>query len=147
MRIDLHCHTEASFDCVTPLPKVLARCQAKGVRVQAVTDHNEVWGAQKLKALAEAQGWDETEGVTVIVGEEVSTAEGEIIGLFLEERIPPKMSPEETVARIKEQGGLVLVPHGFDPLKRMRLTPAALSRVAAEVYIVEIFNARISNPR
>lgn len=145
MRIDLHCHTEASSDCKTPVSEMLARAWAKGIAVQAVTDHNEVWGAQKLQALAEAQ--DGREVPTVIVGEEVSTREGEIIGLFLGECIPRGLSPEETVERIKAQGGLVLIPHGFDPLKRHRLKPEALARIAGDVDIVETFNARISRPR
>lgn len=145
MRIDLHCHTEASSDCKTPLSRVLARARAKGIGVQAVTDHNEIWGAQKLQTFAGAQ--DGLEVPTIIVGEEVSTCEGEIIGLFLSECIPAGLSPEETVGRIKAQGGLVLLPHGFDPLKRHRLKPEALARVADDVDIVETFNARISRPR
>jgi predicted metal-dependent phosphoesterase TrpH len=85
--------------------------------------------------------------LTIIVGEEVSTTHGEIIGLFLREKIPAGMSPGETVAAIKEQGGLVVLPHGFDPLKRWRLQPTALETVADQIDVVETFNARISNLR
>lgn len=141
MRIDLHCHSEASADCVTPLSSFPARCRARGIRVQAITDHNEVWGAQKLEEMVAKSGADD---LTIIVGEEVSTREGEIVGLFLSEKIPAGLSPEETVAAIKSQGGLVLLPHGFDPLKRHRLKPEALERIADSVDIVEVFNARIS---
>lgn len=83
----------------------------------------------------------------IIVGEEVTTREGEIIGLFLEEKIPTGLSPEEVVSRIREQGGLVLLPHGFDPLKAHRLSPAARERIADDIDIVEVFNARVSHPR
>ena len=141
MRLDLHCHSEASADCVTPLASFPARCRARGIRVQAITDHNEVWGAQKLKEMVQNSGADD---LTIIVGEEVSTREGEIVGLFLNEKIPAGLSPEETVAAIKNQGGLVLLPHGFDPLKRHRLKPEALERVQNDIDIVEVFNARIS---
>jgi predicted metal-dependent phosphoesterase TrpH len=147
VKIDLHCHTEASFDCVTPLPKILARAQARGITVQAVTDHNEIRGAQQLQALADAQRQDDPDTPHIIVGEEVSTREGEIIGLFLSERIPRDLRPEETVARIKAQGGLVLLPHGFDPLKKHRLKPEAVARVAESIDIVETFNARVSRRR
>lgn len=147
MKIDLHCHSEASFDCVVPCAELLERSRARGLGVQALTDHNEIWGAQKLQDLADAAR--ETDPLTpqIIVGEEVSTLEGEIIGLFLSEVVPRNLSPEETVARIKGQGGLVLLPHGFDPLKKKRLKPEALARIAADIDIVETFNARISRPR
>jgi predicted metal-dependent phosphoesterase TrpH len=147
MKIDLHAHSEASADCSTPLAAILERCRARGVRVQAITDHNEIWGAQKLKELAAQAGNGENPELTVIVGEEVSTTEGEIIGLFLSEAIPAGLTPEETVARIKAQDGLVVIPHGFDPLKRWRLQPVALERIAGQVDVVETFNARVSRPR
>lgn len=142
MKIDLHCHSEASADCTTPLEKFPQRCLERGIAVQAITDHNEIWGAQELKALVEENGHP----LRVIVGEEVSTAEGEIIGLFLKEKIEAGLTPEETVARIREQGGLVLLPHGFDPLKRFRLKDEARTRIRDKIHIVETFNARISRP-
>ena len=141
MRIDLHCHTEASHDCRTPLLEVADRCLERQLDVLAVTDHNEIWGALELGRIAAARG-----GLTVIVGEEISTREGEIIGLFLNQKIPAGMTPEQTVSAIRDQGGLVLLPHGFDPLKAHRLRPAALERIASEIDIVETFNARISKP-
>lgn len=145
MRLDLHCHSEASHDCTTPITTFPDRCLARGITVQAITDHDQVWGAQKLRdfvAQSEYAG-----RLTVIVGEEVSTREGEIVGLFLHERIPPGLTPEETVREIRAQGGLVLLPHGLDPLKRHRLRPEARERIAHEIDIVESFNARISRPR
>lgn len=146
-KIDLHLHTEASFDCVVPPPALLERLSATGVTVQAVTDHNEIWAAQKLQALADARRPTHPRTPQIIVGEEVSTLEGELIGLYLTELVPRDLSPEETVKRIKNQGGLVLLPHGFDPLKKKRLKPEALARIAPHVDIVETFNARISRPR
>lgn len=142
MRIDLHCHTEASHDCSSPLDAVLTRCRQQSIAVQAVTDHNEIRGAVELKRMATAPG-----DPLIIVGEEVTSREGEIIGLFLEEKIPTGLSPEEVVERIRAQEGLVLLPHGFDPLKAHRLAPAARERIADEIDIVEVFNARVSHPR
>jgi predicted metal-dependent phosphoesterase TrpH len=142
MRMDLHCHSEASMDCRTPLSEFPARCLARGIRVQAITDHNQIWGAQRLQELCA-----DNPNLTVIVGEEISTRDGEIIGLFLREVVPAGMSAEETVERIKAQGGLVLLPHGFDPLKRFHLKLDALQRVAADIDIVETFNSHISRPR
>ena len=148
MKIDLHCHSEASADCSTPLVLFPTRCRERGVWVQAITDHNEIWGAQKLQEVVEEEKIKRTGfPLTIIVGEEVSTTQGEIIGLYLREKIPAGMSPNETVAAIKEQGGLALLPHGFDPLKRWRLQPIALETVAGAIDIVETFNARISHLR
>jgi hypothetical protein len=146
MKIDLHCHSEASWDCITPLSKIADRCRNLNINVQAITDHNEIWGALQLKELIESQSKGESNRLTIIVGEEITTTEGEIIGLFLKEKIKAHLSPEETVEQIKAQGGLVLLPHGFDPLKRGRLKPEARARIASEIDIVETFNARVSLP-
>jgi predicted metal-dependent phosphoesterase TrpH len=143
MRVDLHCHTETSWDCSTPISLFPDRCRERKIAVQAITDHDEIWGAQRLKALVEEQN----DPLTIIIGEEITTREGEIIGLFLKEKIEPGLSPEEAVAQIKGQGGLVLLPHGFDRLKRGRLATAAIGRIAAAIDIVETFNTRISHPR
>ncbi len=142
MRMDLHCHSEASMDCRTPLTEFPARCLARGIRVQAITDHNQIWGAQRLQEMCA-----DNPDLTVIVGEEISSRDGEIIGLFLREVVPAGLSAEETVERIKAQGGLVLLPHGFDPLKRFHLKLNALERVAESIDIVETFNSHISRPR
>jgi predicted metal-dependent phosphoesterase TrpH len=144
LRIDLHCHSEASHDCVTPLKQIPGQLIARGINVQAITDHDQIWGAQKLQQMV-AENPDWSSKLTIIVGEEISTAEGEIIGLFLTQRIPPGLSPEETIKAIMEQGGLVDLPHGFDPLKRHRLRPTARERIADDIDIIEVFNARISN--
>lgn len=143
MCIDLHCHSEASWDCITPLALIPKRCRERGIVVQAITDHDEIWGAQQLKAMVEEQQLP----LTVIVGEEITTCEGEIIGLFLKERIERGLTPEETVAQIKAQGGLVLLPHGFDRLKRGRLLSGAIERIAQDIDIVETFNTRVSHPK
>lgn len=144
MKVDLHCHTEVSWDCSTALEDIPAQCRKHGIRVQAITDHNEIKGAQMLKRMVEE---DPETDLTIIVGEEIMTSEGEIIGLFLNQRIEPGLSPEETVRQIHEVDGLALLPHGFDPYKRFRLTPDARARVEKELDIVETFNARVSRPR
>ena len=140
MKIDLHCHSEASWDCLTPLEAFPRRCAEQGIQVQAMTDHDQIWGAKKLQEMA--QGTE----LTVIVGEEITSRDGEIIGLYLTDLVPAGMSAEDTISAIREQGGLVLLPHGFDPLKRKRLKPSALERVAEDIDIVEVLNTRVSKP-
>ena len=144
MKIDLHCHTEASADCLTPLELIPTRCLQQEIRIQAITDHDEVRGAQQIRQMVHD---DPALELVIIVGEEIMTTQGEIIGLYLQEPIQPGLSPLETVDQIHEQGGLALLPHGFDPLKRFRLKPAAREEIADHIDIVETYNARISRLR
>ena len=136
--VDLHMHTDHSYDCATPVEVLLAAAKERGLGAVAVTEHNEISGA--LEAAAKA------EGIKVIVGEEVKTAgEGEVIGLFLSEKIERGMSMAETVAEIKRQGGLVYMPHPFD---RMHSVPdyKYLLPVLDSVDLIEVFNPRIAIP-
>ena len=101
-RVDLHLHTEFSPDSRNRLTDVVAQARHAGLSHLAVTDHNMVEGALRLKELSD---------LPVIVGEEIMTAQGELIGLFLREPVPAGMSAVETVEAIRGQGGLVHVPH------------------------------------
>jgi predicted metal-dependent phosphoesterase TrpH len=144
MRIDLHCHSEASPDSSSPFEEIPDRCVEKRITVQAITDHNCIWGAQKLQQTVHAR---KDIPLRIIVGEEISTTDGELIGLFLKEKIDAGLTPEATVAEIKKQGGLVLLPHGFDPLKRWHLRIEARKKISPSIDFVETFNSRISRPR
>jgi predicted metal-dependent phosphoesterase TrpH len=136
--VDLHMHTDHSGDCATPVEVLLATAREQGLGAIAVTDHNEISGA--LEARAQAQ----EAGVKVIVGEEVKTADqGEVIGLFIEEKIARGMTLEQTVAEIKRQGGVVYVPHPFD---RMHSVPdyENLLKILDDVDAIEVFNPRVA---
>jgi hypothetical protein len=136
--VDLHMHTDHSYDCATPVEVLLATAHEQGLGAIAVTDHNEISGALEARAQANEAG------VKVIVGEEVKTAsQGEVIGLFIEEKIPRGLSLGETVAEIRRQGGLVYVPHPFD---RMHSVPdyENLLAILDEVDAIEVFNPRVA---
>ncbi|HTB71403.1 MAG TPA: PHP domain-containing protein [Solirubrobacteraceae bacterium] len=138
--VDLHMHTDHSHDCATPVEVLLATARAQGLGAIAVTDHNEISGALEARAQAEAAG------VKVIVGEEVKTADqGEVIGLFIERKIPRGLTLEQTVAEIKRQGGVVYVPHPFD---RMHSVPdyENLLKILDDVDAIEVFNPRVAIP-
>jgi predicted metal-dependent phosphoesterase TrpH/glycosyltransferase involved in cell wall biosynthesis len=138
--VDLHMHTDHSSDCATPVDVLLATAREQGLGAIAVTDHNEVSGALDARAKAEEYG------IKVIVAEEVMTAhQGEVIGLFIEEKISRGMTLGETIAEIKRQGGLVYVPHPFD---RMHSVPdyEHLLAVVEDVDAIEVFNPRIAIP-
>lgn len=132
-RVDLHLHTDRSTDCNTSFEGLIRQARARALDCLAITDHDRIDGALEFQRLAP---------FPVIVGEEVKTLEGEIIGLFLREWIPPRLSPEETVDRIKAQGGVVYVPHPFDRVRRSPLKTAALERIVDRVDAIEVINSR-----
>ena len=134
LTVDMHVHTVYSKDSLSSLEAVLAAVRRFGLSAVAVIDHNQIEGALRLRDLAPS---------AVIVGEEVKTTEGEIAGLFLERIIPRGLSPEETIAAIQEQGGLVYIPHPADHLRRSTLIPEAVERIVARADAVEVFNARV----
>jgi predicted metal-dependent phosphoesterase TrpH/glycosyltransferase involved in cell wall biosynthesis len=133
---DLHMHTDHSHDCSVPVPALLDHAERIGLGAIAITDHNVFSGAQEATELARDRE------LIVIPGEEVKTDAGEVIGLFLREEIPRGMSMGETIAAIREQGGVVYLPHPFD---RLHTIPDAttLHRHLAEIDVFEVFNARL----
>jgi len=133
MRADLHIHTEYSFDCGTPLKKIISCCIERGINCIAVADHGTVEGALKMKEIAPFK---------VIVAEEILTPSGEIMGMFLAETIPSGLSVGEVLARIRAQGGLVCLPHPFDRHRSGLLRHTPPPELLAQADIVECFNAR-----
>jgi predicted metal-dependent phosphoesterase TrpH/glycosyltransferase involved in cell wall biosynthesis len=139
VHVDLHMHTDHSSDCATPARTLLEAAKAAGLGAIAITDHNEVSGAHEARELAEEIG-----GIKVIVAEEVKTADqGEVIGLFIEDKIPRGMTLRETIAAIRAQDGLVYVPHPFD---RMHSVPdyEHLLDVVEDIDAIEVFNPRVA---
>jgi predicted metal-dependent phosphoesterase TrpH/glycosyltransferase involved in cell wall biosynthesis len=137
IHVDLHMHTDHSHDCATPVEKLIETAVARGLGAIAITDHNEISGAHEARDKADGR-------IKVIVSEEVKTADqGEVIGLFIEEKIPRGMSLDETIAEIRRQGGLVYVPHPFD---RMHSVPdyEHLLKVVEDIDAIEVFNPRVA---
>ncbi len=133
VRADLHCHTVYSKDSLTSPEAVIRACRRKGIDRIAITGHNTIEGALRLRDLAPE---------LVIVGEEIKTTHGEIQAFFIEKCIPPGLSPEETIARVREQGGVVGVSHPLDPTRSEALGEENLRRIAHLVDCIEVFNAR-----
>lgn len=137
MKLDMHLHTRGSFDCLSEPEAVVQRALACGLDRICVTDHNEIAVAQELNAAFPDR---------VIVGEEVKTAEGvDIIGLFLKERIPKGTPARQTCVRIREQGGIVYVPHPFAGGKGGG--GRILAEIEDQIDAFEGFNARIHDAR
>ena len=133
---DLHIHTQFSKDSLMEPNLILKTAVKRGINCLAITDHNEIEGAYRVKL------YSKNYNIRVIVGEEIKTSEGEIIGYFLNKKVPQGLSPEETVAKIKKQGALVAIPHPFDRLRKSKLKMSALLRVLPYVDIIEVFNGR-----
>ena len=129
----MHVHTSCSSDSLILFDDLLNTCDYHGIDCVAVTDHDKIECALKLHEIAPSR---------IIVGEEIHTTSGEIIGLFLKKYIPPRLSPSETVDRIKEQGGLVYIPHPFDKLRGSVIKRHALEEILPKVDIIEAYNSR-----
>jgi predicted metal-dependent phosphoesterase TrpH len=134
---DLHMHTSWSFDCAVDPAELVDHAEAEGLGAIAITDHNVFGGALETADAARERD------LVVIMGEEVKSADqGEVIGLFLEREIPRGLSFADTVAAIREQGGLVYVPHPFDRMHTIP-NPATLHRHLADIDVFEVYNARL----
>jgi predicted metal-dependent phosphoesterase TrpH len=134
--IDLHCHTSASFDCLARPADVVRAAAERGLTHLVISDHERIDGALAARDAAPA-------GLTVIVGEEIKTSDGDLTAAFLERPVPPGMSAAETVAAVREQGGLVGIPHPFDRMRGSIGTEARVSALAPLVDWIEVHNARL----
>jgi predicted metal-dependent phosphoesterase TrpH len=139
--IDLHCHTSASFDSLAAPASVVRTAAARGITHLAITDHDRIDGALEAQAIAAAEALP----LTVLVGQEIRTTTGDMIGVFLHEAIPPGMAPAGVIAAVREQGGLVGVAHPFDRFRGSigERDAAGFEALAGEVDWIETWNARL----
>ena len=140
-KVEFHIHTRRSHDSLLSTFFIMIMCKLRKIDCVAICDHNQIEMAINKK------NYLERHHINVIVGEEVFTTEGEIIGLFLNEKIPANLTPEETVFQIKKQGGLVYIPHPYDE-KRYKtvLNSDALERIIDDVDFIECHNGRNISP-
>lgn len=131
-KLDMHTHSAASPDGGITMRQYRAVLESGRLDCIAITDHNRIDFATQAKTQL---------GERIIVGEEIMTNAGEIVGLYLHEQIEPGLSPEDTVAAIRAQDGLVYIPHPFETVRK-GLHPAALERIQADVDIIEVCNGR-----
>lgn len=132
-KVDLHTHTIYSKDCLTRTAQLLERARQIGLQKVAVTEHNRLDGALAAKALAPD---------LVIVGEEIMTTHGEIIAYFLTKEVPRGLSPKETIARLRDQGAAISIPHPLDSVRRPAMGLTNVLTVIDLVDALEVLNAR-----
>jgi len=133
LKADLHIHTEYSMDCNASLEEIIDRCLELGINCVAIADHGTAEGALKMQTIAP---------FPVIVAEEILTPQGEIMGMFLKETIPSRLSIEQAISRVKAQDGLVCIPHPFDTFRRSALNAKTAEKIVEQIDIVEVFNSR-----
>jgi predicted metal-dependent phosphoesterase TrpH len=133
LRVEFHCHTIYSKDCLVKPEKLVKACQHKGIQRVVVTDHNTTAGALRARELDPER---------VIIGEEIMTQEGELLAAYLTEEIPPGLPALETIAILREQGAFISVSHPFDKMRNGHWKPENLLKITPLVDAIEIFNAR-----
>jgi hypothetical protein len=134
--IDLHCHTAASFDSLADPASVVRAAAERGLTHLVITDHDRIDGALRARDAAPA-------GLTVIVGEEIRTSDGDLVAAFLQQAVAPHRPARDTIEEIRAQGGLVGIPHPFDRHRGSMLTDPRLEAIAQLVDWVEAHNARV----
>lgn len=137
LRADLHIHTCHSMDSATRVEQVVQRCAKVGINCVAIADHGTTAGGIALKKIAPFK---------VIVAQEILTTEGEIIGLFLDHDIPGRIPPLEAIDRIRDQGGLVYLPHPCDRIRESILLNERMLEILPQVDAIEVFNSRALPP-
>lgn len=133
LKVEFHCHTIYSKDSLTSPEILIKTCRHKGIDRVVVTDHNTIEGA------LEAQKLDPER---VIIGEEVMTTKGEILAAFVTEEVPPDLSPQETIRKLRQQGAFISVSHPFDVWRGGYWLLHDLVEIAPLVDAIEIFNSR-----
>lgn len=135
--VEFHSHTNASKDSLTSPADLIAAARRKGIDRLIITDHNTIAGARAAQAL---------DPELVIVGEEIMTTHGEILAAYVTEEVPPQLSPEETIRRLRDQGAFISVSHPFDKLRSGAWQEADLLEILPFVDAIEVYNSRCMFP-
>ena len=136
--VEFHCHTHASKDSLTLPVDLISAARRKGIDRVVVTDHNSIVGAREAQAI---------DPELIIVGEEIMTTKGEILAAFVREEIPAMLSPQDTIAILKEQGAFISISHPFDELRKGGWKENDLLEILPFVDAIEVYNSRCMFPR
>lgn len=137
LKADLHIHSQYSMDCQTSLDKIINRCLELKINCIAIADHGTAEGGLAMQKIAPFK---------IIVAEEILTTEGEIMGMFLKETIPSGITPREAIKRIREQDGLVNIPHPFETIRGSALKDRIIDEIAQDIDLIEVLNSRSPFP-
>ena len=138
IKLEFHCHTHASKDSLTRPVDLITVARHRGIDRVVITDHNSIAGAREAQAI---------DPELIIVGEEIMTTKGEILAAFVQEEIPARLSPQETIKLLKEQGAFISVSHPFDELREGGWIENDLLEILPLVDAIEVYNSRCMFPR
>jgi predicted metal-dependent phosphoesterase TrpH len=138
LRVEFHCHTSLSKDCLVPPARLVQCAIRKGIDRLIITDHNTISGALAAR---------QQDPVRVIIGEEIMTTQGELLAAFVRSEIPPGLTPAETIARLKYQGAFISVSHPFDAHRKGAWREPDLLAILPFIDAIEIYNSRCMQPR
>jgi predicted metal-dependent phosphoesterase TrpH len=136
-RVELHSHTHYSKDCIVTPETILTLCDQRGIDRIAITDHDTAEAALMMHAAFPDR---------VIVGEEIMTRRGELLGYFMRETVPGGLTPDETIRRLRDQGAVISVAHPFDSFRKGAWALDDLMAILPQVDAIEVFNARCLLP-
>jgi len=136
--VDFHCHTCHSRDSLIQIPRLLTTCRKKGLQRLVITDHNTIEGALQAQIL---------DPQIFIIGEEILTRQGELLGIFVKESVPAGLSAIETVQMLRDQGSFISVSHPFDALRKGHWNLDDLLEIIAYIDAIEVFNSRCLSPQ
>lgn len=133
LRVEFHCHTIFSKDCLLSPAGLVESCRRKGISRVIVTDHNRIAGAVAAHAI---------DPVRVVIGEEIMTSAGELLAAFVKEEVPAGLSPHLAIQRLREQEAFISVSHPFDRWRKGAWSEGDLRAIAPLVDAIEVFNSR-----
>ena len=133
VKAEFHCHTCNSKDSLLSIQDLLITCQSKGLQRVVITDHNDIQGAVEANALDPHR---------FIVGEEIMTQQGELLGYFLKEQVQAGLSPMETIKILRSQGAFISVSHPFDDFRSGHWSSENLMNIVPYIDAIEVFNSR-----
>ena len=137
-KVEFHCHTYASKDSLTRPVDLVKTARRKGLDRLVITDHNSIAGALEAKKI---------DPELIIIGEEIMTTKGEILAAYVQDEIPPGLSPEKTISLLKEQGAFISVSHPFDVMRKGGWEEKDLLEILPQVDAIEVYNSRCMMPR
>jgi predicted metal-dependent phosphoesterase TrpH len=137
VKAEFHCHTSYSKDSLMTIRSMISTCQRKGIQKLVITDHNNILGASIAHQLDPGR---------FIIGEEIMTQQGELLGIFVKYQVPAGLPALKAIELLHSQDAFISISHPFDILRQGHWNPDDLLKIVASIDAIEVFNSRCLNP-